>query len=46
MQVIISNLSGVEIPEGGGHVKAEVVPAETVLLTGPHPGPTNLTSLK
>ena len=25
-----------KIPEGGGHVQTEVVPAQTVLLAGPH----------
>jgi hypothetical protein len=26
----------VEIPEGAGHIEAEVVPAEAVLLIAPH----------
>jgi len=29
-------LLGVKISEGGGHIQTEVIPAETVLLAGPH----------
>ena len=30
-------MSDVEVPEGGGHVEVEVVPAQAVLLRRPHP---------
>ena len=33
-----AHLADVEVPEGGGHIEVEVVPAEAVLLAGRHPG--------
>ena len=34
--ILWTYLLGVKISEGGGHIQAEVIPAKTVLLAGPH----------
>ena len=34
--ILCTYLLGVKISEGGGHIQAEVIPAKTVLLAGPH----------